>query len=54
MRDPTRFCSNVSDAKNRSTATSPRAAPTVRVTFMVSSFGVYRLGRTATGVPEAD
>ena len=38
MSEAARFCSKVSDAKNRSTAISPIAAPTVRVTFMGSPF----------------
>ena len=38
MSETARFCSKVSDAKNRSTAISPIAAPTVRVTFMGSPF----------------
>ena len=38
MSETARFCSKVSDAKNRSTAISPIAAPTVRVTFMGSTF----------------
>lgn len=39
MSDATRFCSNVSDAKNSSTAMRPIAAPTVRVNFTSSSLG---------------